>query len=76
MKGLLDDAVLASVEALGGRVDYTFPNLKMALGFISIAVALVPQVYPSPFKPMPWPESRLLTFVCVTVYGCELRVGV
>lgn len=42
--------------------------MKLALGFIACVLALIAQFWPTPLKPMPFPESRPLLLVCCGTY--------
>eukprot|EP00802_Teleaulax_amphioxeia_P020288 Tamp_20564.p1 GENE.Tamp_20564~~Tamp_20564.p1 ORF type:complete len:234 (+),score=63.39 Tamp_20564:43-702(+) len=67
-KGILDDAVVQSFEDAGFAEDHTLSNLKLFLGALACAFALIAQFYPSPLAPLPFPESRPLLLVCCVLY--------
>jgi signal peptidase complex subunit 2 len=55
-------------EDAGFGEDHNLSNLKLALGTIACALALVAQFWPNPLKPMPFPDSRPLLLVCCVLY--------
>jgi len=67
-KGILDDAVVQSFEDAGFAEDHRLSNLKLLLGALACAFALIAQFWPSPFAPLPFPESRPLLLVCCVLY--------
>lgn len=67
-KGILDDAVVQSFEDAGFAEDHRLSNLKLFLGALACAFALVAQFWPSPLAPLPFPESRSLLLVCCVLY--------
>jgi len=67
-KGILDDAVVQSFEDAGFAEDHRLSNLKLFLGALACAFALVAQFWPSPLAPMGFPESRPLLLVCCVLY--------
>eukprot|EP00301_Raphidiophrys_heterophryoidea_P021302 c5775_g1_i2.p1 GENE.c5775_g1_i2~~c5775_g1_i2.p1 ORF type:complete len:198 (+),score=47.57 c5775_g1_i2:45-596(+) len=62
VKTTLDTQILKIVEE-DYDVDKSLMNLKLVMGYIAIAFALLAQFYP-----MKWPDSWWLTAVCVFVY--------
>jgi len=67
-KGILDDSVVQSFEDAGFAEDHRLSNLKLLLGALACAFALVAQFWPNPFAPLPFPESRPLLLVCCVLY--------
>jgi hypothetical protein len=45
-------------------IDKTLMNLKLLLGYVAVAFALLAQFYPKP-----WPETWALTAACVAMYA-------
>lgn len=64
LKRRLDDAAVEVITNSGYLEDTMVSNVKIVLGVLTIAVALLAQFYPSKY-----PDNWLLLLVCVIVYS-------
>lgn len=64
MKRALDDAVIQEMKNSDYSIDYTYFDLKLALGISACAVACLAQFYP-----LKYPANFWLLVCCVSVYA-------
>eukprot|EP00299_Pterocystis_sp_00344_P009175 c3765_g1_i1.p1 GENE.c3765_g1_i1~~c3765_g1_i1.p1 ORF type:complete len:190 (+),score=16.14 c3765_g1_i1:39-572(+) len=64
VRSAVEAQILKTLEEDKFPIDKSMMNLKLFLGFTAIAFALVAQFYPRP-----WPETWVLTAVCVAGYS-------
>eukprot|EP01112_Ceratiomyxa_fruticulosa_P014846 TRINITY_DN4301_c0_g1_i1.p1 TRINITY_DN4301_c0_g1~~TRINITY_DN4301_c0_g1_i1.p1 ORF type:complete len:189 (-),score=49.65 TRINITY_DN4301_c0_g1_i1:94-660(-) len=63
MKILIDDAVVRYFKKTGLEEDFTYTDIKLLLGTIACALALLAQFYPHPF-----PNNKVILILCAIGY--------